>query len=156
MKPLRKLLLGFGLAAAALIVTTGLWISDDYYTAVLDSHLDHPRMLPHDLAWSFPHVFLFIAFITIAALWRVIQLSPPPFTARLYSLIAAGISIVAIAFQPIYWLLEKQVPSLESPPAAVFVWRAIWLTICGLLFAVSFALCYRRLTSQSASPPTKL
>jgi hypothetical protein len=34
-------------------------------------------MFPHDLAWSFPYVFLFIAFITVAALWRVIQLSPP-------------------------------------------------------------------------------
>ena len=153
---LQRILFGFGLGAAALIVTTGLWISDDYYTTVLASHLDHRPMFPHDWAWSFPYVFLFIAFITIAALWRVIQLSPPPFTARLYSLIAAGISIVAIAFQPVYWLLEKQVPSLQSLPADVFIWRAIWLTICTLLFAVSFVLCYRRLTSQSPSASPKL
>jgi hypothetical protein len=57
MKPLQKLLFDFSLAAAALIATAVLWITDDYYTTLFASHPDHRPMFPHSLAWSFPYVF---------------------------------------------------------------------------------------------------
>jgi hypothetical protein len=150
----------FSLAAAALIATAVLWITDDYYTTLFASHPDHRPMFPHSLAWSFPYVFLFVAVITGAALWRLILVSPPPFTGRQYPLLAVEISVVGIAFQPLNWMIRNLDLSSQSPHsdlAGVLMWRAIWLAIWALLFGVFFfVFCYQRLTSQSASPTPRL
>jgi hypothetical protein len=104
--------------------------------------------------------FLFIAVLTGAALWRLILVSPPPFTGRQYPLLAVEISVVSIAFQPLNWMIRNLDLSSQSPHsdlAGVVMWRGIWLAIWALLFGVSFfVFCYQRLTSQSASPTPRL
>jgi hypothetical protein len=160
MKRLQTLLFGFGLGAAGLILTAVLWINDDYYATLLASHPSYQPILPHNLAWFLPYIFVLFTLISLASLWLLILASPPPFAApRQYLLIAVGMSVSAIAYQPVNWIYENHSNSPQGPhsdPAGIFLWRSIWLASWAIVFGVCFVVfCYRRLRSQAAAaPPT--
>ena len=147
---LQRILFGFGLGAAGLILTAVLWISDNYYATLLASHPDYHPILPHNLAWSLPYIFLLFTLISLAGLWLLILVSPQPFVApRQYLLVAVGMSVAAIAYQPVNWIFENHSNSpqgLHSDPASVFLWRSIWLASWAIVFGVCFVVfCYGRL-----------
>jgi magnesium-transporting ATPase (P-type) len=160
MKHLRRVLFGFGLGAAGLILTAVLWINSDYYTTLLASHPGYHPVLPHNLAWSLPYLFVLFTLLSLVSLWLLILASPPPFTGRQYLLIAVGVSVSAIAYQPVNWILENLSRSPQDPhsnPAGIFLWRSIWLTTWAIVFGVCFFLfCYRRLRSQSEAPTPRV
>ena len=152
MKHLRTILFGFSLGAAGLILTAVLWINDDYYTTLLASHPGYHPILPHSLAWCLPYLFVLFTLISLASIWLLILASPPPFTGRQYLLIAVGVSVSAIAYQPVNWIVENLSRSPQDPhsnPAGIFLWRSIWAIVFGVCF---FLFCYRRLRSQAAAP----
>jgi drug/metabolite transporter (DMT)-like permease len=153
---LQRILFGFGLGAAGLILTAVLWIKDDYYTTLLASHPDYHPILPHNLAWSLPYIFVLFTLISLVGLCFLVLASPPPFTGRQYLLIAVGMSVSAIAYQPVNWIYENHSNSPQGPHsdlAGIFLSRSIWLASLAVVFGVCFfVFCYRRLRSQAAAP----
>ena len=153
MKPLYRLLLGFSLAAAGVILAGVLWINDDYYKALVAGHPDHPIAFPHTLAWILPLFFVLSVFVALASLWLLIRL--PPYNWREPSLLLAGMGLVALAFQPINWIIHDQSSApqdLHANPAGIALSRSVWLTIWAILTGVSFfVFCFRRLRASFRS-----
>jgi hypothetical protein len=73
---LQRILFGFGLGAAGLILTAVLWINDDYHTTLLASHPDYHPILPHNLAWPLPYIFVLFTLISLVGLCFLVLASP--------------------------------------------------------------------------------